>query len=40
MENDVNFIQDVCVTYGSRMHRKDKKRFREYLIKQAKNMGY
>ena len=40
MKNDTNFIEDVCVTHGSRMHRKDKKRFREYLINQAKSMGY
>lgn len=40
MEIYDGFVHDVCETHGCRMHRKDKKAFRKYLIEQARAMGY
>lgn len=40
MENKVIFKEEVCEKFNQRMHRKSKKEFREWVIQEAKKMGY
>ena len=36
----MNNFNELCTTYGVRMHKGQKKRAREYLTQKAQEMGY